>query len=421
VRLTIKIATIYEQVITLIILTLVFLYDVFGSIFGFLDELIALLSLVVIIIITLLKGKIHFYRKEYYIILFLNLILIIGLLSNYVAYKKGYITDLSSVFGDMINFFKAFIVYFGIRILSNNFDAQKVFNKLSKYTEIIFYFLFLLLIADFIFKIYPQRPRYGVHAFELFFKHASRYSFAFAFSFLILLPKYYKRKRGLLLLILFVGMLSLRVKYFGFVLFGFVLFFYGKKLFKIPKRYFLYVTVGLGLVMVWLFWDWLSMYFSIDAIEKGWSRGVILYYSFTIGDDFFPLGTGFGTYSCYYSGLNYSWVYGLYGIDHVYGMSRVYWGFLADQYWPMVLGQFGYIGFFSMIFVLYNYFTLFLTQIKLHLALKRFYYYYLAAILGLLLLLIDSTTDAIFTQQRAVVMFSFFALILNLTKKKQNE
>lgn len=417
-RLTIKIATIYEQLIIFLILALVFLYDVFGNVFGFLDEFSALVSFIVIFIFTLVKGKTQFYRKEYYIILLLNTIAVIGFLSNYFAYKKGFSTGLASVFGDFINFFKAFVVYFGIRVLSNYFDAQKVLNLLAKYVELIFYFLFFIVIVDFAFKIYPHPPRYGIYAFELFFQHASRYSFAFAFIFLILLPKYHKKKKGLLFLVLFIGMLSLRVKYFGFILFVFVLFFYGKKLFKTPKIYFLYVIIVLGAIMSWLFWDWLLMYFSFDAIENGWSRAVILYYSFIIGNDFFPLGTGFGTYSSYYSGLNYSWVYDLYEINNVYGISRLYWGFVADQYWPMVLGQFGYIGFFSMVFIIYNYFTLFMTQIKAYITSSK-YYYYLAAILGLLLLLMDSTTDAIFTQQRAVVMFSVLALTLNLKDENQ--
>jgi len=88
-------------------------------------------------------------------------------------------------------------------------------------------------------------------------------------------------------------------------------------------------------------------------------------------------------------------------------IKREYWKFVADQYWPMILGQFGYLGLLSMALVIYHYLTFFITNIKANINNAK-YYYFLSAILGLLLLLIDSTSDAIFSQQRGVVMFIKF-------------
>jgi len=226
------------------------------------------------------------------------------------------------------------------------------------------------------------------------------------------LPKHYKNNKRLLLLILIVGTFSLRVKYFGFVGFTIIILLYGKRLFKIPKLYFLSFIAVFSFFLIWLFRFQIDKYFTFDSLEDAWSRAIVLYYSYIIGNDFFPLGTGFGSYCSYYSGYYYSWVYDSYGINNVYGISRKYWKFVADQYWPMVLGQFGYIGLFSMIMVIYNYFTFFLDKIKANRN-NESYYYLLTAILGLLMLLIDSTSDAIFTQQRAVAMFIYFALIVN--------
>lgn len=412
-KLTVKISKIIEQAMLLLILSLVFLYDVFVGSLGFLDEFSALLSLIVLLYFITIKGKLKLYRKEYYIILLLVGILIIGLTSNFLTFQKGYKTDIAAIIGDSINFFKAFVVYFAVRLLSNSFNAKNVLNKLAKYCKFIFYILVVFVILDVVFKIFPHWSRYGIYSIELFFQHPSRYAFAFSFIFLVLLPKYYYKNKGFLFFILLVGLLSLKVKYFGFITFSIIFMFYGKILFKIPKLYFLSILSSLGLLMIWFFWDWLEMYFTFDNIEEAWSRAVILYYSFIIGNDFFPLGTGFGTYSSYYSGVHYSWVYDLYGISEVYGIKRTFWNFIADQYWPMILGQFGYFGLLSMVFVIYHYLTLFMTNIKIN---DAQYYYYLSAILGLLLLLIDSTSDAIFTQQRAVVLFIFFALVVNTTK-----
>jgi hypothetical protein len=158
------------------------------------------------------------------------------------------------------------------------------------------------------------------------------------------------------------------------------------------------------------------MYFSVDS---GWSRSVILVNSIKIGNDFFPFGTGFGTYSSFFSGKYYSWVYEYYGIDHVYGISKSYWGFITDQFWPMVLGQFGYLGLFAFMMIIYEYIMLFVINLKRSLNLKQKNLMYVS-ILGMLLLLIDSSSDAIFTQNRGVVMFMLFGLLIN-SYKSYNE
>lgn len=413
-RLIVKISTLIEQGVVLLLLLLVFFYDAFTSTFGFLDELTALFSIIILFFTITVKGKVKFYSYEYKIALSLGVIVVSGLLSNFLAYRNGNYTEPMAIFGDFVNFFKCFVVYFALRLLSNRFDANNVLKKMSKYLEMIFYLLLFLVIIDFLFKIFPHPPRYGIYSFELFFQHGSRYSFAFAFIFLLLLPKYYKKKRLFLFFIIFIGLLSLRVKFFGFAFLAIIFVLYGKKLFKVPKVYFISIISAVALLMIWLFWDWLEMYFLFKSIDESWSRGVILYYSIIIGNDYFPLGTGFGTYSCYYSGLYYSWVYDMYKINNVYGISRFYWGFIADQYWPMVLAQFGYVGLLSMIYVMYNYFNLFMKKASTN---PDFYSLCLSAILGLLLLLIDSTTDAILTQQRAVAIFAYLALIVNTTNE----
>jgi len=414
-QITIRKSTLIEKCLLVFVLSLVFLYDAFTNLIGFLDELVCLFSLIVLGFYATVKGKIELYRGEHYIIISLVIIAIIGLLSNYFSFQNGYITHSSSIFGDLVNFNKAFITYIGVRLLTKNFDSSKVLNKIGTYTEYIFYLLIIVVLIDWVFKIFPQPSRYGINSFELFFKHPSRFGFAFSFIFLSLLPKYYKSDKGLLALVLLVGMLSLRVKYIGFGILTIVILFYGKRLFKVPKIYFVWIIGCSALIMLWLFWDTFQMYFTFDSLENAWSRAVVLYYSFIIGNDFFPFGTGFGTYCSYYSGVNYSWVYDHYQINNVYGISRIYPNFIADQYWPMVLGQFGYFGLFLMINIMYQFLKLFLTKIKFY-AKSIKYYYLLSAVLGFLLLLVDSTSDAIFSQQRGVVMFIYFALVVNIVK-----
>ncbi|PNQ74779.1 hypothetical protein C1T31_01165 [Hanstruepera neustonica] len=298
-------------------------------------------------------------------------------------------------------------------------SSSTVLDKITSYAQKAFYILVFIIVLDIAFEIYPRENRFSIQSIELFFKHTSRYAFAFSFIFLLLLSKYQKQRLGLLFFVLFIGALSLRVKYFGFVFFVIILLFQGKKLIKTPKPVFLWSIALLLTVLAFLFREKIKLYFSFENIDEAWSRAVILYYSFIIGFDYFPLGTGFGTFSSYYSGAYYSWVYDLYGISNVYGIKRSYWNFVADQYWPMVLGQFGYFGLISMFFIVYNYLMLFLNNVKSNIA-NTSYFTHLSLILGLLLLLIDSTSDSIFSQQRAVVMFAYFALVMNTVNSRES-
>ncbi len=410
---------ILETFIVFSIVIMVFFYDIFNNIFGFYDEFFALFSFIIIVTASFFNQKIKLFKREIYIIISLFFIAIIGLISNYHSYKMEYITPYTAIIGDFINFFKAFVAYFAIRLLKNNFSSSNVINSLTKYAQIAFYIILFVLLIDIIFNIFPQYSRFGFHSYELFFTHTSRFSFAISFIFIMLFSKYYNTHKWKLVFVLAIGLLSLRVKFLSFFLLSMIFLFFGKKLLNIPRKTILIVLGLFTIILAFIFKDHLQMYFSFDGVDAGWSRGVILYYSFIIGNDFFPFGTGFGTYASYFSGKYYSWVYHLYGIDNVYGISKNYWGFIADQFWPMVLGQFGYLGLIAFVNVVYNYLMIFIINIKKSYNLIQKQYMY-ASVLGLLLLLIDSTSDAIFTQNRAVVIFVLFGLFVN-SYKESNE
>ena len=410
----VKLNKVYEWLIGFSLLFLVFFYDLTSNFLGFFDEFLALIFFIVIIYKTAFSKKIYLYKSEIIIFNLLLVTVFLGLLSNYMSYRNGKVTDFNAIIGDFINFYKVFIVYFGIRLINTSFNSKTVLNMVSKYSEKFFYIVLFLLILDVFLKIFPQAPRYGIHSYQLFFAHPSRYSFIFAFVFLILFYKYNKRNNLFLLFILVLGLTSLRVKYFGFAFISFSLIYLKSFLLKIPKKT-IYIVLALFIIsMTYLFRDQIDMYFSLDQINAGWSRGIVLVTSFKIGNDYFPLGTGFGSYSSYFSGKYYSWVYDKYNINNVYGISRLYWGFVADQFWPMVLAQFGYFGLVAYIAIIYKYISMFITFFKDKLSSITNKNLMIASLLGMLLLLIDSTSDAIFTQNRAVALFIFFALIFNL-------
>lgn len=386
---------------------------------GFYDEFLAMLFFSVIVVIIGTKTKIHLYREEKYIFYLLAFIAFWGLLSNYMTLPK-YKTNPIAIYSDFIVIFKAYTAYFGIRLLMHSIDSEMILNKLAYYVEIIFYLLVVLVLLDLIFKFFPIERRYGLRSVQLFFGHPSRYSTAFGIIFMLLFYKYINSRRWFLLIILLIGMFSLRVKFFGFVLIAFILFHFRHTIRRIPRKQ-IFIYLGLFTILLFfMFQEQILMYFSWEKARTGWSRGILTYKSIVIANDFFPFGTGFGTYAGNFSGIYYSWVYHLYDLDQVYGITADNPAFISDQFWPMVLGQFGWLGFIAYGLMMINFIMLFMKlfkQSRITNSINRMVLPFLA----LFMLLIDSTSDSIFSQDRAVNLFILIALTINLQSKKYSE
>jgi hypothetical protein len=214
-------------------------------------------------------------------------------------------------------------------------------------------------------------------------------------------------------------MLSLRVKFFGFVLIAFLIFHFRHIIRRIPRKQ---IFVYFGIVLIGLYFAFqerIHLYFSFSNLATGWSRGVLLYKSFVIANDFFPFGTGFGTYAGFFSGEYYSWVYNMYGIDKVFGISADNPMFIADQFWPMILGQFGWFGLLAYGLIMFFLIMLFMKLFKQS-RLTHTTNQMVLPFLAIFMLLVDSTSDAIFSQDRAVTLFILIALTINLQTNKNN-
>ena len=83
--------------------------------------------------------------------------------------------------------------------------------------------------------------------------------------------------------------------------------------------------------------DTLNLTFPVPRI-------VLHVVGFKILMDFFPLGSGLGTFASHLSGKYYSNVYDMYGISNVIGMNREKFNFISDVFWPYIYGQFGIFG-----------------------------------------------------------------------------
>lgn len=112
-----------------------------------------------------------------------------------------------------------------------------------------------------------------------------------------------------------------------------------------------WLIVILAIIAVALGQYQIRNYFGISTAP----RALLLRYGIYTAKRYFPLGTGFATYGSEMAKRNYSRLYYEYGFNVRWGMTIDDGRFLNDNYWPMIMAQFGYIGLilFIIMFIIY--------------------------------------------------------------------
>jgi hypothetical protein len=150
------------------------------------------------------------------------------------------------------------------------------------------------------------------------------------------------------LLMLSLGVLSGRSKFYGFFALSVfvIVFFSRKRVFKLNFRNLL-IFFGALAVMLLVAWQKIDFYFYqavTGEVEKDVVARYILYATMPLVlYDYFPFGSGLASFATYSSGQFYSPLYSDYGIDGIWGISKNYYSFIADTYYPS-LAQFGVAG-----------------------------------------------------------------------------
>ena len=128
--------------------------------------------------------------------------------------------------------------------------------------------------------------------------------------------------------------------------------------------------------------------------------------------DFFPLGSGLGTFASYISGEYYSKLYAMYGIDNVWGMSEDFYPFISDVFWPYIYGQFGIFG---LLLYLKLVISIFFRQFRSGISEGS----RIAVTAVWIYALIATTSEAYFTNGTGVQMALFLSLIIGYGQRKE--
>ncbi|OAV70867.1 Lipid A core - O-antigen ligase [Bacteroidales bacterium Barb6] len=305
------------------------------------------------------------------------------------------------ILSDFIIQIKPYLAFFCVYSIAPVFSKTR--KEILKSLSVLFWILLLIIAVAELFQtdaiyITMRHPAYfgaAVISVSLCYLYCTGFSLKNKLVFLLLLS---------------VGLVAGRSKYYGFFALStiVILYFSNLKHLKVNSRT-IFVTACMLAAIVFVAWNKIELYFvqniTADGEEEDLIARFVLYaISFLVFKDYFPFGSGFGSFATYSSGLYYSDIYAKYGVEGVWGMSKSYYSFIADTYYPS-LAQFGVAG------------VLLYISFWVYIMLKSYFYfkkntdaqikYFVIVILITAFLGIEGIADSTFTTHRG-----FFILML---------
>ncbi len=387
---------------SLFVITLIFgilLYDLIG--FDYTDEICAS-------VLFLLFGYQLFKTPEWTINkAFLFTLLVFGFYFCYSIFIGSNITK--AIITDLIIQIKPYLALFCTYSLAPLFsNDQKIRLRL---TALIFsFFLFLLAIVEI----------FVPNTLVVVMGHATYYAAAVIMCSLCYLytSPYTTKTKITFLLILALGLISGRSKFFGFYAFASILvLFLSVKLdnFKLNLKS-ISILLAVVAVVILVAWEKISFYFfqtfTGEVDRDNLARFVLYRTAPDILVDYAPFGSGFASFGTFASGQYYSDIYIKYGIEKVWGISQDFYNYVADTYYPS-LAQFGIVG--VLLYVLF----------WLYIAKKAFNFYKVTknnfyptfVILIIVFFIIEGVADSTFTTHRGFFILMFLGLLLGDMKR----
>lgn len=160
-----------------------------------------------------------------------------------------------------------------------------------------------------------------------------------------LFTKATKRNRYIALLLVLTGMMAPKFKFIGEVVcfIAFVFFVKQRLNFKSPKTM-IYVVLLITILLM-VTWTRFDAYYISGMSNDDLARPMTYKTSLKILFDYWPFGSGMGSFACNGAWQHYSPLYFKYNLDGIWGLSPNAGGFICDAYYP-TLAQFGFVGVF---------------------------------------------------------------------------
>lgn len=401
---------------TIIIYFFVFQRALIGvsEVFNYADELFAI-GVGITILIRMLMGRLQLTKEELVILVLLFLTCIIGLVGNI---NSGLLTNPVYIIVDVISTVKVWLAYYAI--LLTNWDKSlydQLIQILAKCGRILVWIMFFFMFVSQIVDIgMTASARYGIKSFQFVYNVPGNFSKVFYFLIPVLTADInYKAstyKKVTIVGALIVWASTMRSRAFAFIAVFVIMaifFFYanGRKWGNTIKREIKIIYIlPIALIAIAICWNQLVFYFTTDTQ----ARSVLLRYGILTMMTYFPFGAGFGTFGSDVAATQYSPLYVQYGFNSIYGMRQGEGSFLNDNYWPMIMGQFGFWGTMLVLLALIKFMK---TVID---ATKKNKYFYFSTFCAVGFLLLSSVASKSYSEFSSICIFMLIGVFVKASR-----
>ena len=312
---------------------------------SYVDELLMCIFLV-LIVFRMARHPVRLLKTELVLIFSVLLFLGFGIVSTIANPAQGWFLSAT----DAIVCCRFVVFYLAARSLLDAETTRSIVHILSCCCRVAAVVLTLLSLHEMLFrKWFPSLDvRFGFHTLQLFFPHPTYLAFA---AFTLAVPLMLrmgirklqcKRDFFYIILLFFVTFLTGRSKALGALACSLLIWLFYVAL---KNRSKLFVVLSGGALAFAVGWNSLFDYYITNDQEGAYAIRVMIHQdAFTLAGNYFPLGTGFGTFGSAVAADHYSPLYYDLGYNEIWGMSPTRSDYLCDTFWPIVIAQTGWIG-----------------------------------------------------------------------------
>lgn len=322
----------------------------------------------------------------------------------YLAYSLIIqVTTSRGVFLDILQQMRPYAVFYLTWMMAPEFT-----NKQKKRIKLVMLLAFFGYLGAFIFKPSLVTPFGGEESAPL-----GQIALCCAMVY-YLFSKQTKRNRNIAILIMLLGLVSGKSKYFGECVVFIALVIFVKSKINFTSVSTLLKVAALGCVVIFFTWTKFNAYyvegFQDDAQEMArpltYETGMEIMFK-----DYIPFGSGLGSFGTAAAAKEYSPLYYDYQLNNVWGLTPENPMFLADAFYP-TLAEFGIVGLF---------FFLWFWKRRLWECNKiPNIVYYRIALMAILALALESTADSSYLSGKGMGYFMVLALCLNSGRQQMN-
>lgn len=325
----------------------------------------------------------------------------IGLMIFYLVYSMTIrVTTTRGIMLDILQQLRPYAVFYLTWMMAPQFSPKQ--QKRIKWVMLLSFFGYL-----FAFKFKPElvTPYSGVES-------AAFGQLALCCAMIYyLFSKQTKKNRNIAIIIMLLGLVSGKSKYFGECVCFIALVMFVKSRINFTSVSTLLKLAALGAVVIFFTWTKFNAYyvegFQEDAQEMArpitYQTGMQIMFH-----DYIPFGSGLGSFGTAAAAKEYSPIYYKYHLDEIWGLNPENPMFLADAFYP-TLAEYGIVGLF---------FFLWFWKRRLWEANKiPNLIYYRMALMCILALALESTTDSSYLSGKGMGYFMILALCLNSARK----